>query len=639
MNKDILERGLIGVLLLIALCQPVTAQQVADPGLDELRISLTPTTGSVVLDPQFDSEVTAYTISFSNNAENLKLDLEASTSTASIEISYDGTVIGTEIGNTITTIPLSTVQVAAIEIKVTVGQSSISYNFAVNRVNLSQCINSISDTDDDRYLGVLDIDKDGDGLIEICDLEGLDAMRYQLDGTGYQASTTATEITAGCPDSRCRGYELTRDLDFNSTASYAYEGNQRNWAKPNNSDELSDIGWFPIGTSENKDRFPFTGVFDGNGHKISNLFMKRTLDRMGLFGTLNESGVLRNIGLDVDIERGNIMQSTTPTRKELNRQGLGGLVGYVNSSATLIMNSYTEGTITFDNGFNVGGLVGRNGPLLQEAIGGKISNSYSAVNITVLGNNLPPRITRIRQIGGLVGFNKGMINNTYASGNIESRVNKVRRVGGLVGFNRGTVSNTYARGRMEGRMEGSMRVPLPADGNGVGGLVGNSNNNASTISGSYWDSTVNLIDGSLYSTSTEALQSPTEPGNTFTEVYYNWSTDNWYFGTSSQYPILGYGIGPDGIGPDEIGPDEIGPDGNDPACDNDLTDGKFTDRPPCLTMFNLDDTEGDTEIDREALSSALLSGQNFKLIEVGVDDPNNFKIHIRVFPEGLIRDN
>ena len=32
MNKGILERGLIGVLLLIALCQPVTAQQVADTG-------------------------------------------------------------------------------------------------------------------------------------------------------------------------------------------------------------------------------------------------------------------------------------------------------------------------------------------------------------------------------------------------------------------------------------------------------------------------------------------------------------------------------------------------------------------------------------------------------------------------------
>ena len=616
MNKGILERGLIGVLLLIALCQPVTAQQVADTGLAKLEISLTPMNESVVLDPAFDSEVTTYTISFSNNAENLKLSLEASTSTASIEISYDGTVIGTEIGNTVTTIPLSTVQVATIEIKITVGQSSISYNFT----------RDTNDTDGDGYPNVLDIDKDGDGLIEIYDLEGLDAMRYQLDGTGYQASTSATEITAGCPESGCRGYELTRDLDFNSTASYASVANQRKWAKPDDSADSSDIGWFPIGTSENKDRFSFTGVFDGNGHKISNLFMKRTLDRMGLFGSLDESGVLRNIGLDVDIERGRIMFNM---RKRLNRQGLGGLVGYVNFSDTLITNSYTEGTITFDNGYNVGGLVGRNGPSGRN-IGGEISNSYSAVNIKIKRSN--NRSRNSSQIGGLVGFNEGTINNTYASGSIIS-VNEVmvNRVGGLVGFNKGTVSNTYARGEME-------RIPASDNGGllGNGGLVGNGNNE-STISGSYWDSTVNPLAGPLfnstsihvYSTSTKVLQSPTGPGSTSTEVYYNWSTDNWYFGTSSQYPILGYGIGPDKK--------------DDPACDDKLTDKLFTDRPPCLTTVKQGDTEsdaeGDTEIDLEALRSALLGGQNFDLIEGNVDDPGNFKIHIRVFPEGLIRDN
>ena len=567
---------------------------------------------SVVLDPAFDSKVTTYTISFSNNAENLILDLEASTSTASIKISYDGTVIGTEIGSTVTTIPLSTVQVATIEIKITVEQSPISYNFT----------RDTNDTDGDGYPNVLDIDKDGDGLIEIYDLEGLDAMRYQLDGTGYQASTSAIEITAGCPESGCRGYELTRDLDFNSTASYAYVANQRKWAKPNNSARRSGIGWLPIGTSENNNRFSFTGVFDGNGHKISNLFMKRTLDHMGLFGSLDESGVLRNIGLvDVDIERGRIMINR---RWLLNRQGLGGLAGYVNFSDTLITNSYTEGTITFANGYNVGGLVGRNGPR-ERNTGGEISNSYSAVNIIVKPSNNRPSRHRA-QIGGLVGFNEGTINNTYASGSIISANEvMVNRVGGLVGFNRGTVSNTYARGEMK-RIPASNSEGLLSN----GGLVGNGNNE-STISGSYWDSTVNPLAGPLfnsksirvYSISTKALQSPTGPGSTSTEVYYNWSTDNWYFGTSSQYPILGYGIGPDG---------------NDPACDNDLTDELFTDRPPCLTTVkvNLDDTEGDaeddTEIDLEALRSALLGESNFDL-------PGNFKIHIRVFPEGLIEDN
>ena len=44
-----------------------------------------------------------------------------------------------------------------------------------------------------------DIDQDKDGLIELCDVDALDAIRYQLDGTGYRASFDAVKITAGCP--------------------------------------------------------------------------------------------------------------------------------------------------------------------------------------------------------------------------------------------------------------------------------------------------------------------------------------------------------------------------------------------------------------------------------------------------------
>ena len=35
--------------------------------------------------------------------------------------------------------------------------------------------------DNDGAGGIIDIDKDGDGLIEICDLEGLNEMHHQLD--------------------------------------------------------------------------------------------------------------------------------------------------------------------------------------------------------------------------------------------------------------------------------------------------------------------------------------------------------------------------------------------------------------------------------------------------------------------------
>ena len=63
-----------------------------------------------------------------------------------------------------------------------------------------------------------DVDIDDDGLIEVNDLETLNAMRYQMDGSGLQLDENAVEITTGCAPGGCKGYELTQDLDFSSAA-------------------------------------------------------------------------------------------------------------------------------------------------------------------------------------------------------------------------------------------------------------------------------------------------------------------------------------------------------------------------------------------------------------------------------------
>ena len=36
------------------------------------------------------------------------------------------------------------------------------------------------------------------------------------------------------------------------------------------------------------------------------------------------------------------------------------------------------------------------------------------------------------------------------------------------------------------------------------------------------------------------LKSPIKPGTTSTDVYYNWSTNDWDFGTPNQFPALKY---------------------------------------------------------------------------------------------------
>ncbi len=81
-----------------------------------------------------------------------------------------------------------------------------------------------------------DVDIDDDGLIEVNDLETLNAMCYRLDGSSLQLSETAVEITTGCAPGGCRGYELTRDLDFNDNTSY------RN-APSNKSKWTTGAGW------------------------------------------------------------------------------------------------------------------------------------------------------------------------------------------------------------------------------------------------------------------------------------------------------------------------------------------------------------------------------------------------------------
>ena len=329
---------------------------------------------------------------------------------------------------------------------------------------------------------IRDIDVDDDGLIEIKYLDELHAIRYQLDGSGYKASAEATKITTGCAISDCKGYELTRYLDFWDDASYSSTSNKIIWT--------TGEGWEPIGYyKDNNDNKPFTAIFEGNSHTISNLMINRSdTSYVGFFGYTNSSSTVTDIGL-----------------LNINIQGadsVGGLVGSNNGSIT---NSYATGTVT--GNYRVGGLVGSNNG------NGSVMSSY--VTGTVIGTGV--------HVGGLVGYNNGDITNSYAMGAVTGD----RFVGGLVGENGGSITNSYATGAVTGNSN-------------VGGLVGS---NRGSVTNSHWNTQTSGLatsaggDG-VTSATTAQLQSPTAPGTTTTQVYYGWSSDDWDFGTSSQYPIL-----------------------------------------------------------------------------------------------------
>ena len=266
---------------------------------------------------------------------------------------------------------------------------------------------------------VIDYDADGDRLIDVTTEAQLNAIRWDLDGSGVvDASANATSYSAAFPNAarmvcgtpRCYGYELAADISLTSS---------------------SGMGWEPIGDGSTGTPPSFNAIFEGNGHTISNLFINRTTDNIGLFGVTTDR--IRNVKLaNVNVT---------------GDDNVGALVGRNNAS---IDNCEASGTVTGVSA--VGGLVGLNN--------GGISTS-SATG-TVIGGSL---------VGGLVGYNSGSIWASRASADVTAtRTDGDSRAGGLVGQNdTATISRSHASGNVTGSH------------NSVGGLVGH---NIGPISGS-----------------------------------------------------------------------------------------------------------------------------------------------------------
>ena len=143
-----------------------------------------------------------------------------------------------------------------------------------------------------------DYDSDDEGLIEISNLEQLNAVRFDLDGSGgadgpsdagaYAEAFPGAVSGMGCPDSGCAGYELTRDLDFDDPGSYASVSVEHGWSRSG-----GGAGWGPIGYYHES----FNSTLDGNGHTVASLFIDRNgLDGVGLFSGVGVEGVGGLIG-------------------------------------------------------------------------------------------------------------------------------------------------------------------------------------------------------------------------------------------------------------------------------------------------------------------------------------------------------
>ena len=345
-----------------------------------------------------------------------------------------------------------------------------------------------------RPSSATDYDADDDGLIEVTELEQLDAIRHDLNGDGVPTTDGATAYAAAFSTvgdrqacgglTGCVGYELADNLDFDTNSNGSAGAGDTYWN--------SGAGWEPIEAAPTPGVISdFRAIFEGNGHTIANLFIDRDSD-VGLFGR-TASSVIRHVGL-IDVEVS-------------GSRAVGGLVGTDNNSS--IIGSYVTGMVS-GTGDNVGGLVG-------QTYGSSVVTSYAAVEVTG-GNN----------VGGLIGENDAAVTASYATGWVAGDDN----VGGLVGSNGITITASYATGPVTGQSN-------------VGGLVGRNTRSFSftgTVTASYWDtSTSGQTTGS--GRTTAQLQAPTS----YSGIYQRWNVDldgdgvsdnPWDFGTADQYPAL-----------------------------------------------------------------------------------------------------
>ena len=256
--------------------------------------------------------------------------------------------------------------------------------------------------------------------------------------------------------------------------------------------------WRPMGMADEKGNLTgwYTGIFDGNGHSISGLYVNRDeaaddvhtwfKSCIGLFGYY--SGVTRNLSVLDSYMRG--------------KDCIGGICGY-NDGGT-IQNCYSAATVCGDS--YIGGICGRSeGDSIIEncyntgyvygatrSIGGICGeNSATLQGCSNVGN-----VKGKFYVGGIVGESSGSgntiwIKDCYNRGNVIGDTKDIGGIGGYIGSS--LVENCYSQATVSGNTN-------------VGGICGNSNK--VDFQNAYYDS--NLYTGDAIGCLKDATAEKTE---------------------------------------------------------------------------------------------------------------------------------
>jgi len=285
---------------------------------------------------------------------------------------------------------------------------------------------------------------------------------------------------------------------------------------------------------------PFSGVFNGNDHAISNFsYSSPDASYVGLFGYVAgqaDQEVIKNLRIidpNVDAETGN---------------GVGSLVGWLRNGTVTACS--VEGGIV-SGSIAVGGLVGTHGPKSESAtfpVPGPYPPPYTisrcCSTAVVLG-----RVS----VGGLVGSNSGLVTDCYSAGPVSGDI----QVGGLVGANyRCTDGQCFS-----GSVHDSYSISVVTGDYSVGGLVGDGF--PDEVINSFWDteaSGLRTSAGGIGQTTAEMQTAGTflDAGWDFAGESANGIEDIWRLCEGTNYPRfvwqipVGDFVCPDGIAIDDF---------------------------------------------------------------------------------------
>lgn len=213
---------------------------------------------------------------------------------------------------------------------------------------------------------------------------------------------------ATAPEALAKNYRLTCDLD------------------------LSGVTFSGIGTAD----APFTGVFDGQNHTISNMTITASdRDNVGFFGVI-KGATIKNLKLT----------GVSVTGKK----NVGTLVGYAqaeldtadmaDSVASLIGSCTVTGEVSGTE--SVGGLVGLNE-------GKTDKDTLFSIACAIDKCTADVAVTGSVKTGGLVGDNGGTVTGSAAKGTVTAADGSM--TGGLAGSSTGDIYDSYATGAVAGK--------------------------------------------------------------------------------------------------------------------------------------------------------------------------------------------